>query len=316
MDLAKQLRDITKEDALKSYDRLVSIPCSAPLSFSRAGLQTLDYFFLGHRLATRIKGHSFAENMRNPEMVEFLTDLVRRYKSKLSINYDDPMDLLPHQYSVFQLYYGTVNQFRPAVAKWLYCKLKPKHGILDFSAGWGGRALAAMSLNIPYTGIDTNKSLERAYNGMFDMIKPTSPTKIIISPAETVDYSQFEYDLVFTSPPYFMIERYSSMPEYVSNDDFLNRFFRPVVKEVWKYLKPGGHLALNMPHAMYMACRDLLPPVSKRIRMPKHDRHPQNAVLRKTIGETKHVSHELIYVWHKDSTTSIRKRKTQKRRFF
>jgi hypothetical protein len=308
MELAKQLRPISEEDALNSYKRLVSLPCSTPLGFSRAGLKTLDYFFLGHRLATRIKGHSFAENIRDPEMAEFLTGLVRRYKAKLTINYDDPTDLLPHQYSVFQLYYGTVNQFRPAVARWLYCKLKPRVGILDFSAGWGGRALAAMSLGIPYTGIDTNKSLEKGYHAMFDLIKPTTSTKLIIAPSETIDYSKLEYDLVFTSPPYFMIERYESMPGYASNEEFLERFFRPVITQVWKHLRTNGHMALNMPHEMYMAIRDLLPPVSRRIRMMKHDRHPQNAVGKKPIGETKHTSHELIYVWHKVTGPSHRRK--------
>jgi hypothetical protein len=311
MALAQQLRPISEEVALKSYEQLKNLPCSTPLGFSRAGLKTLDYFFLEHRLATRIKGHSFAENIRNPEMVEFLTNLVRRYKSKVAINYDDPRDLLPHQYSVFQLYYGTVNQFRPAVARWLYCKLKPKVGILDFSAGWGGRALAAMSLGIPYTGIDTNKSLEKGYHAMFDLIKPSSSSKIIIAPSETIDYSKFDYDLVFTSPPYFMIERYASMPNYASKTEFLNRFFRPVVSQVWKYLRTNGHMALNMPHDMYMAVRDLLPPVSRRVRMVKHDRHPQNAVAQKQIGETKHTSHELIYIWHKAARRSLR-RKTKK----
>ena len=309
MNLARQLRDISEEKARKSYERLVRIPCSAPLSFNRAGLPTLDYFFLGHRLATRIKGHSFAENIRDPEMVEFLTSLVKRYKAKLKIDYTNPSELLPHQYSVFQLYYGTVNQFRPAVARWLYCKLKPRIGILDFSAGWGGRALAAMSLGIPYTGIDTNKSLKKSYEDMIEFINPTSPTQIIIAPSETIDYSKIDYDLVFTSPPYFMIERYESMPEYTSKEDFLDRFFRPVVQQVWKYLKLGGHMALNMPHEMYMAIRDLLPPVKHRFRMMKHDRHPQNAVLKKPIGETRHTSHELIYVWHKVSERHTRKQK-------
>jgi hypothetical protein len=106
-----------------------------------------------------------------------------------------------------------------------------------------------------------------------------------------------------------MIERYSSMPDYSSKTEFLTRFFRPVVTQVWKYLKPNGHMALNMPHDMYMAIRDLLPPVSQRIRMVKHDRHPQNAVSKKRIGETKHTSHELIYIWHKGK----RSRKTLKK---
>jgi hypothetical protein len=90
--------------------------------------------------------------IRDPAKVRFLEDLAAKYKKRKQPNLQD-------LYSVFQLWYGTINQFRPTAAKWVYCTLGAKKGILDFSAGWGGRALAAMSLGIPYTGFDANKNL-------------------------------------------------------------------------------------------------------------------------------------------------------------
>jgi hypothetical protein len=77
-----------------------------------------------------------------------LNELVTRYKKKAIKDYD-ATGLLKAQYQVFQLYWGSINQFRPTVAKWVYTTLKAKTGILDFSAGWGGRCLAAMSMGIP-----------------------------------------------------------------------------------------------------------------------------------------------------------------------
>lgn len=68
-------------------------------------------------------------------------------------------------------------------------------------------------------------------------------------------------------------------------------------------------MALNMPHEMYMAARHHLPPLTKRMTLPLHNRHPTNASKGRTIG-TETERHELIYVWKKPATT---KRVTRKR---
>lgn len=71
-------------------------------------------------------------------------------------------------------------------------------------------------------------------------------------------------------------------------------------------------MALNMPHDMYMAVRDMLPPVQRRIRMVKHNKHPVNAARGREIGATKMSAHELIYVWKKGGGS--RRRVTRKLR--
>lgn len=310
MELAKRLRDISLEDALESYQVLKLEPCKKP-GLNRIGIKTLDYFFLGHRIKARTKAHlSFAEAMKDPERVRHLTELVSRYKKKVPSDFSNPDELLRQQYSVFQLYYGTINQFRPTVARWIYCTLKPTRGILDFSSGWGGRCLAAMSMGIPYIGIDANTKLEPAYKNMIKNIDPDANVTMIFKPSETVDFSKYTYDLVMTSPPYFMIEEYETMPAYKSKEGFLEKFFIPVVQNTWKYLLPGGHMALNMPHEMYMAARHHLPPLTKRMTLPLHNRHPTNASKGRTIG-TETERHELIYVWKKPATT---KRVTRKKK--
>lgn len=298
MDLAKRIRTISLDDAFQGYDKLKEEPCKDP-GLNRIGIQTLDYFFLGHRLKARTKAHlSFAEAMRDPEIVRHLSELVVRYKKKELSSFPDKDALLKEQYSVFQLYYGTINQFRPTVAKWIYCKLKPTRGILDFSAGWGGRCLGAMSMGIPYIGVDANVKLEPAYRRMIRTLDPDANVTLLFQPSETVDFSKYTYDLVMTSPPYFMIEEYEKMPAYKSKEGFLEKFFIPVVQNSWKYLLPGGHMALNMPHEMYMAARDYLPPVTKRMILPLHNRHATNAAKGDAIG-TQGKRHELIYVWKK-----------------
>lgn len=325
MELAKRLRPISEAEARASYAALQAYDCYATPGLERAGLKTLDYFFLGHRLKAKTKHHlSFADAMRDPAKVRFLEDLAAKYKKRQGKPQTDQQKL-QDLYSVFQLWYGTINQFRPTAAKWVYCTLGAKKGILDFSAGWGGRALAAMSLGIPYTGFDANKNLAPAYAKLIDFVGPTAPTKVHFQPSESADFSKVPaYDLVFTSPPYFMLEEYEKMPAYGSKQGFLERFFIPVVLAAWRHLLPGGHMALNMPYDMYEAVKDVLPPLKTTLRLPIHNRHPTNAVKRQALGEEDVGERgEPIFVWYKGHSlkgtrrtkrTKVKNSKTRKHR--
>ena len=296
--IAHDLRDITKEDAIQSYHDLKSTPSKEP-TFSRIGLNALDYFFLHHRIKAKTRKHiSFYDAVKDKEITEHLNKLVKQYKKKDVKDYDK-VGLLKAQYQVFQLYYGTINQFRPMIAKWVYTLLKPKVGILDFSAGWGGRALAAMSMGIPYRGVDANKLFESAYRNMIKTYEPTADIMMTFQPSEKVDFSKFNYDLIFTSPPYFMIEEYQRMPVYASKQNFLNTFFVPVIHNAWANLMPGGNMALNMPAEMYDAIKEFLPKIKRELVLPLSNRHPGNAVKKDTLGKGDKERHELIYVWHK-----------------
>jgi hypothetical protein len=252
-----------------------------------------------HRIKTKTKRHiSFYEAMHDQTITKKLKELVVKYKKKALVEYTDIL-LLKAMYQVFQLYYGTINQFRPMIAKWVYTLVKPQIGILDFSAGWGGRLLAAMSMKIPYIGIDANKKLEASYRNMIKTYEPDANVTLIFKPSETVDLSRFKYDLIFTSPPYFMIEEYEKMPAYKSKQGFLDIFFIPVVLNAWKYLANGGNMALNMPEEMYDAIKDLLPKVKRQLVLPLSNRHPVNTVKGAKLGTEDKERHELIYVWHK-----------------
>jgi hypothetical protein len=298
MEVAKKLRDITKQDAIESYKELKETPIQSP-DFSRVGLKALDYFFLHHRIKAKTKRHiSFYDAIKSKEITEHLNTLVEKYKKKKISEYDD-VGLLKAQYQVFQLYYGTINQFRPTIAKYVYSTLKAKVGILDFSAGWGGRLLAAMSMDIPYIGIDANKKLEKTYEKMIETYEPDADVTLIFKPSEQVDFSKFKYDLVFTSPPYFMIEEYETMPAYKSKQDFLDTFFIPVTMSAWKNLVPGGNMALNMPEEMYEAIKTFLPKIKRTFILPLSNRHPTNSSTGSKLGKENKERHELIYVWHK-----------------
>jgi len=300
MEVAKRLRNINKEEAIQSYIILKTLECNSININSRAGLVSLDYFFLKHRIKAKTKRHiSFFEALKDKKLMEYIDIKIEQIKN-LSTTELSKDELLRQRYSVFQLYYGTINQFRPSEAKRIYCILEPKIGVLDFSAGWGGRCLGAMAYGIPYIGIDANTKMESSYNKMINTFDPKANVTMIFKPSETVDFSKFKYDLVFTSPPYFMLEEYENMPQYGSRSQFIEKFFRPVVVSVWKNLRSPGHMALNMPKEMYDAIKDLLPKFSKRIRLSIANRHPTNAVRGKIIGEIDNKARsEAIYVWKK-----------------
>jgi 16S rRNA G966 N2-methylase RsmD len=185
------------------------------------------------------------------------------------------------------------------IAKWVYGTLKPKVAILDYSAGWGGRCLAAMSMNIPYIGIDANTKMESSYHNMIHTLDPNANVRMIFKPSEEVRFSSYQYDLIFTSPPYFMIEEYERMPAYESKQNFLDTFFIPVTMAAWDALLPGGNMALNIPEEMYEAIKDHLPKIKRTFILPLSNRHPVNTRKGQALGKEDRERHELIYVWHK-----------------
>lgn len=303
MEIAKRLKPYEKEKVLENYQELKDLQCTKKPTLTREGSKALDYFFLRHRLAAKTKRHiSFLNALKQKNTFKYLRNKTRKIKKYNQLSQKKtPDEELRNQYAVFQLYYGTINQFRPATAKFLYCLLQPKVAILDFSSGWGGRCMAAMAMGIPYIGFDANKKLKSSYDSMIKTLEPDAKVQMTFQPSETIDFSHYNYDLVFTSPPYFMIEEYEGMPKYEQKQGFLDMFFVPVVKNVWTHLMKGGHLALNMPDEMYTSIKHCLPKLTKKIKMPLMDRHAQEAARGDALAIGKTERFEYIYIWKKES---------------
>jgi hypothetical protein len=301
-DIAKRIKHITKESAIQNYQELKDMECLKNPTLARPGNKSLDYFFLGRRLKTKTKRNiSFIDALKNKKTYKYILDKTRKIRKWDRLAKQKSADAkLADMYATFQLYYGTVSQFRPSMAKYIYCQLKPTVGILDISSGFGGRAIAAMAMGIPYYGFDTNKSLKSAYDKMIKTLQPDANVNITYIPSEKADFSKFKYDLVFTSPPYSLLEKYEHMPEYKDDQDFVTKFFIPAVKNAWTYLQNGGYMALNMPPFMYDTVKSCLPKLDKRIKMPLADRHAGEAVRGEELAKGKTQRYEYIYVWKKN----------------
>ena len=193
-------------------------------------------------------------------------------------------------WAMFRIYMGSVNVFRSTIAMSVYCKFKPNH-ILDPTMGWGGRLVGACILDVPYyTGFDLNKDLEQPYKKMIEELKPTTTTKIDVrfTDALKVDYSKIDYDMVFTSPPYYNIEIYKGTVEK-SKDDWDEQFYRPLFEKTWANLKRGGHYCLNVPEEVY-----------KRILVKMFGRPQHFIPMPKTKRTATDTYKEFIYVWRKN----------------
>ena len=171
----------------------------------------------------------------------------------------------------------------------VYCKFRPKVAVLDPTMGWGGRLVGACALDLPkYIGIDSNKELDMPYREMSAFLQKTTKTKIelFFQDALTVDYTQLDYDMVFTSPPYYNIEVYSGMKEK-TKEEWNADFYKPLFERTWKSMRSPGYYCLNIPSEVYdSACVPILGKSWKKILLKKRGRGVNGY-------------EEYIYVWKK-----------------
>lgn len=152
-------------------------------------------------------------------------------------------------------------QFKPNVAKIFY-EMNNAKTVLDFSMGWGDRLAGfyAASTTEHYVGLDPRKENHPIYNeqkefydnnlGWFETPKKTN---FYCSPAEDFDYTEYEnyFDVVFTSPPYFSVERYShddtqSWVRYKNIDLWNEQFLHKTLGKIIPTVKKGGIIAINI----------------------------------------------------------------------
>lgn len=141
---------------------------------------------------------------------------------------------------------------KPSVAKYLYTKLKATK-VLDITAGWGGRMVGAMACGIEYTGIDTNLSLQKPYEEMISELNvwTSGKARMIWDDCRNVDLSTIEYDLAFTSPPYYNKEVYEHMRPFATKASYYNEFLIPMLTKCLTHIQNNGWVCLNVNEEYY-----------------------------------------------------------------
>lgn len=128
---------------------------------------------------------------------------------------------------------------------------KPKK-YLDLSAGWGDRLIGAMAYGCHYTGVDPSECMESKYKKMISTLAPKGERqnyKVIKSGFENVELPENEYDLMFSSPPFFTLELYEetdtqSVEKFATLQQWETGFLYPSIQKTYRCLKIGGHMAL------------------------------------------------------------------------
>lgn len=111
----------------------------------------------------------------------------------------------------------TATQFRPEVAKTIIEKFSNNGRVIDLSMGWGDRLAGFFTSNNGsyYIGTDPNKDVFLNYYKQINYYKNNgnNSNKIVEmfnEPSEDCNWDGFaDFDLLFTSPPYFNTELYA-----------------------------------------------------------------------------------------------------------
>ena len=268
----------------------------------RIGNNVVDFFTFQERLETRgkydINFYDFVKNIEEFKKKKFIQNMFTYYATVKNARG------LKNDYIVMKEVYNicisAINIFRPLVAVEVYTKYKPSV-VLDPCAGWGGRAVAAAVCdNVQYFGIDINQSLQVPYQKMCAFLNSKLGYKyenglhqrinMTIADAVTYDYSKIEprYDMVFTSPPYYFIEKYSHNNSYNSSKDEMDQqFYVPLFSNTYLHLKPGGCMVLNVNREMY-----------ERVCVPLFGPAHQTMNCRKSKRQNEYK--EVIYIWIKN----------------
>lgn len=155
------------------------------------------------------------------------------------------------------------TQFKPSLALAVYVELRATR-ILDFSAGWGDRLVAALACADVqrYLAFDPNTSLRAGHTALIERFADNNAATTTTTRRRRFDviYEPFEratlpvdesFDLVFTSPPFFDFETYTQLPgqsasTYPQRDAWLVGFLFAALAKAWRALDDGGHLAVHI----------------------------------------------------------------------
>lgn len=141
------------------------------------------------------------------------------------------------------------TNFRPSLARAIVEAFSPEGGfVLDPCAGYGGRAAGTLSCGRVYLGVDPHPKASPSFEGLSKDLG--GELTFVNQPFEEFEGNPEEADLVFTSPPYFSVERYSddstqSWVRYKTWDSWVKGFLTPLASKSLAYLKPDGYFCVN-----------------------------------------------------------------------
>jgi len=286
--IIKDLKDVSFPEVLKDW---VEIAAKTPEQLenlngrSRLGCNLIDYYFFEKRIETignkGINFFQFIDDIEIYKKKKYIQTLLtfcennNRYKDSIIKKY----------YYCYGLCFGRINAFKITNALQIYNRHPPKIAVMDPFCGFGGRLFGAMMKNINYIGIDLNKDLEPCYKKLLNDFREKTASKIdlLFQDSNKIEYSNYKYDMVFTSPPYENIEIYKHM-ERKSIQEW-KQFYKEVFQKLWDNLQPSGTYIININESIYTKILEpLFGPALDAILLKKSNKNDYK---------------EYIYIWRK-----------------
>lgn len=155
-----------------------------------------------------------------------------------------------------------VTGFKQSLAVAILRKLGSRR-VLDISAGWGDRLVAALAVGAEYVGADPNRMLERGHTEIIQTLgqfvaRGGGGARVLYHGFESAEVQAHLageplFDTVFTSPPYFDFEKYTddasqSMAAHLDWESWFREWLSKVLRLAWGRLRSGGHMAIHMSH--------------------------------------------------------------------
>ena len=149
------------------------------------------------------------------------------------------------------------NNFQVSLASTIY-KIFNAKSVFDSSCGWGDRLIAAIALDITYSGTDPSICLKPLYKKIIKTIGNKQKHKVYNMGIEELDSANIDpVDLCFTSPPFFDLEVYDdnnksqSIVPYKSSIEWEKGFLIPLAEKNISILKNKGYFAFYIPGNYY-----------------------------------------------------------------
>lgn len=291
-EIAKHIKDIDIVDVEEEMDKLIEIGVTANTISERSklGNNIVDYFTFVERLETKGKYGAnyfdFLANLNTFREKKFIQTMLKYYQDVKNKNNTK------HEYKVYKEVYNicisAINIMRPLNCMEIYTRYNAKR-VLNFCAGWGGSTVAASVLNLDaWYGVEINVDLKEPYDKLMAYLRTRSNTELCVHFGDAVhfDYSAFEYDTVFASPPYYFLEKYANNVAYKSKSEMDEKFYKPVFRNTFQHLKPGGHYIINI-------CKEVYENILKNLLGDADEVFP----LKKSKRQNNHT--EMVYVWRK-----------------
>jgi len=291
--IAKEIKDINLEAVEEELNKLIKIGVKADMISERSkiGNNIVDYFTFVQRLETKgkydVNFFEFLTNLDTFREKKFIQNMLKYYEDVKNKN--NTKSQFKVYKEIYNICISAINIMRPLNCMEIYTRFNAKR-VLNFCAGWGGSTVAAAALNLDaHYGLEINNDLKEPYDNMITYLRSKSNTDFSVwfGDAVNFDYSTIDYDTVFSSPPYYFIEKYANNIIYKSKADMDEKFYKPLFSKSFLHLKKGGYFIINI-------CKEVYENVLKKLFGDANIVFP----LKKSKRQNNYT--EMVYVWLKN----------------